>query len=32
MRNVINTSTMMKDIKLYTAMRWRFRGHVACHS
>ena len=32
MRNLINTSNMMKDTKLHTAARWRFRGHIACRS
>lgn len=32
MRNLINTSNMMKDTKLHTAVRWRFRGNIACRS
>lgn len=32
MKNLINTSNMMKDTKLHTAARWRFRGHIACRS
>lgn len=32
MKNLINTSIVMKNIKLYTVTGWRFRGHIACYS